>query len=151
MSGATFLSPKPPTGLKHHKKERHETFVLMSVGIEVSANLKGTVYMELISRLWVCLFKMHTHQAKAKMLRPSFIEICRISISGQYCNAFLATYISLVSNCKITIFFQYGKIFFLHRFWHIITDYFLHKHSTEFVQTRHATSLHHCKIKFPFP
>ena len=68
--------------------------------------------MELISRLWVCLFKMHTHQAKAKMLRPSFIEICRISISGQYCNAFLATYISLVSNCKITIFFQYGKIFF---------------------------------------
>ena len=62
----------------------------MSVVIEVTPiTFEGTVLKEHISRLKICYrYSIHT-QAKAKC-SVLLQETWRISITGQYCNAFLA-------------------------------------------------------------
>ena len=53
IDNCSFGCPKSPTGITN--KERHETYVLMSVFIEVSPNtFVGTGFKEHISRLTVC-------------------------------------------------------------------------------------------------
>lgn len=66
--------------------------------------------MEHISRLKICLCAYIKRKQNAPSSSLNFGEINK---NGQYSNAFLVAYISLVSDCKITIFFRYNKIFFL--------------------------------------
>jgi hypothetical protein len=65
----------------------------MSVVIEVTPiTFEGTGFIEHISRLWICLgLKAYSiHNKRKHECSVLLLEIWRISITGQYRNAFLA-------------------------------------------------------------
>ena len=70
----------------------------MSVVIEVTPiTFEGTGFIEHISRLWICLgLKAYSiHNKRKHECSVLLLDIWRISITGQYRNAFLANSLHL--------------------------------------------------------
>ena len=76
----------------------------MSVVIEVTPiTLEGTVAKEHISRLEVCFENVAYIIKRKQKCSVLLLETWRISITGQYRNAFLAyCFLSIESGCKDT-------------------------------------------------